>query len=219
MHALYNLVSGPLVWVAFIIFIGGSVYRLISMFRLAKKKDVFVYEYTSLYYGLRSIFHWIIPFANINSRERPVFTIVTFAFHICLLAVPVFLLAHIILWDESFNISWWSLPESTADIMAVIVIICCVFFLIRRLTQDEVKFVSSASDYIILAIVAAPFITGFIAYHQWMDYRFWIILHMLSGEIMLAVIPFTRLSHILFFPLNRAYLGSEFGAIRHARDY
>jgi hypothetical protein len=24
---------------------------------------------------------------------------------------------------------------------------------------------------------------------------------------------------MLFFPLNRAYIGSEFGAVRHCRDY
>ncbi len=219
MHDLYSFVRGPLAWVAFIIFIGGSLYRLISMMRLAKKKDIFAYEYTSLYYGLRSILHWIIPFANINSRERPVFTIFTFAFHICLLLAPIFLLAHIILWDESFSISWWSLPDSVADIMAVIVVVCCGYFLWRRLTQPEVKFVTFPSDFIILAIVAAPFITGFLAYHQLFAYKFMLILHMLAGEIMLAVIPFTRLSHMLFFPLNRAYIGSEFGAIRHVRDY
>lgn len=219
MHDLYSFVRGPLAWVAFIIFIGGSLYRLISMMKLAKKKDIFAYEYTSLYYGLRSILHWIIPFANINSRERPVFTIFTFAFHICLLAAPIFLLAHIILWDESFSISWWSLPDSVADIMAVIVVVCCGYFLWRRLTQPEVKFVTFPSDFIILAIVAAPFITGFLAYHQLFAYKFMLILHMLAGEIMLAVIPFTRLSHMLFFPLNRAYIGSEFGAIRHVRDY
>ena len=219
MHDLYSFVRGPLAWVAFIIFIGGSLYRLISMMKLAKKKDIFAYEYTSLYYGLRSILHWIIPFANINSRERPVFTVFTFAFHICLLAVPIFLLAHIILWDESFSISWWSLPDSVADIMAVIVVVCCGYFLWRRLTQPEVKFVTFSSDFIILDIVAAPFITGFLAYHQLFAYKFMLILHILCGEIMLAVIPFTRLRHMLFFPLNRAYIGSEFGAIRHVRDY
>ena len=105
MHGLYNFVRGPLAWVAFILFFGGILYRLVSMLRLARKKDIWVYEYFSLYYGLRSILHWIIPFANRNSRERPIFTIVTFAFHICLLAVPIFLLAHVILWDESFSIS------------------------------------------------------------------------------------------------------------------
>jgi nitrate reductase gamma subunit len=219
MHGLYNFVRGPLAWVAFIIFIGGSLYRLISMLRLARKKDIWVYEYTSLWFALRSILHWIVPFANINSRGRPIFTIVTFAFHICLLAVPIFLLAHIILWDESFNISWWNLPDSVAEIMIIIVIACCGYFLWRRVTQPEAKFVTSGVDYVILAIVVAPFITGFLAYHQWLGYKFWLILHILSGEIWLAAIPFTRLSHMLFFPLNRAYIGSEFGLVRHIQDY
>ncbi|MBW2173430.1 MAG: nitrate reductase [Deltaproteobacteria bacterium] len=219
MHDLYAFVRGPLAWVAFIIFIGGSLYRVISMLRLAKKKDVWVYEYTTWRYALRSIIHWIVPFANINSKQRPVFTIVTFTFHICLLLAPIFLLAHIILWDESFSISWWSLPDSVADIMAIIVVVSCGYFLWRRLTQPEAKFVTFGADYIVLAIVAAPFLTGFLAYHQWFNYQFMLILHILTGEIMLAVIPFTRLSHMLFFPLNRAYIGSEFGAVRHVEDY
>ena len=152
-------------------------------------------------------------------RRHPFITIVTFAFHICLLFVPIFLLAHIVLWDESWNISWWSISDSVADIMAVIVIAGCVFFLMRRVVSPEVKFVTSASDFVILAIVAAPFITGFLAYHQWFGYKFMLILHMLTGEIMLAAIPFTRLSHMLFFPFTRAYMGSEFGAVRHAKDW
>lgn len=219
MHALYNFVRGPLAWVAFILFFGGIVYRLVSMFWLAKKKDPVVFEHFSLYYGLRSILHWIVPFANRNSRERPIFTIVTFAFHLCLLVVPIFLLAHVILWEESFGISWWTLPESVADFMTIIVILGCGYFLWRRLTQPEVKFVTFASDYVILAIVAAPFITGFLAYHQWLGYKFWLILHILAGEVMLVAIPFTRLAHMIYSPFTRAYLGSEFGSVRHVKDY
>ncbi len=219
MHDLYNFVRGPLAWVAFIIFIGGILYRLVSMIILAKKKDVVVFEYFSLYYGLRSILHWITPFGTVNWRKRPVFTIVTFSFHICLLLAPIFLLAHIILWDESFNLTWWSLPDSVADIMAIIVVVACGYYLWRRLTQPEVNFVTFGSDYIILAIVAAPFITGFLAYHQWVEYKFMLILHILSGEIMLAAIPFTRLSHMFYSPFTRAYLGSEFGGVRHVKDW
>ena len=219
MHDIYNFVRGPLAWVAFIIFFGGSLYRLISMVMLAKKKDTFVFEYTSLRYGLRSILHWITPFGSVNWRKNPIFTIMTFAFHICLIGAPIFLLAHVILWDESFNITWWYLPDGVADIMTLIVVVGCGYFLYRRLILPEVKFVTSASDYIILAIVAIPFITGFLAYHQWFGYKFWLILHMFSGEIMLATIPFTRLSHMLFFVFTRAYMGSEFGNVRHARDW
>ena len=219
MHDLYNFVRGPLAWIAFTIFIVGSLYRLVSLVVLTKKKDAVVFEYVNFGYTVRSIFHWLLPFGSVNSRKRPIFTMVTFAFHICLLAVPVFLLAHVLLWEESFNINWWTLPDAVADIMTLVVVGGCGYFLWRRLTQPEAKFVTSTSDYVILAIVAAPFITGFLAYHQWLGYRFWLILHILAGEIMLVSIPFTRLSHMFFFPMTRGYLGSEFGGVRHARDW
>ena len=173
----------------------------------------------SLKYGLRSILRWSTPFATENMRRHPVLTIVGFAFHICLILTPIFLLAHVTLVDESWNLSWWTLPEGVAEIMILIVIAACVFFLVRRLVNPEVQYVTSASDYILLAIVAAPFITGFLVYYQWFGYQTLLILHILSGELMLVTIPFTRLSHMLFAPLTRAYMGSEFGGVRHARDW
>jgi nitrate reductase gamma subunit len=219
MHSLYNIVSGPLVWLAFIIFIGGSIYRLIRLISLVHKKEPFIYSYMSLKYGLRSILRWSTPFATENMRKHPALTIVAFAFHICLIITPIFLLAHVMLVDESWNLSWWTLPDGAAETMSLIVIAGCVFFLVRRLVSPEVQYVTSASDYIILAVVAAPFITGLVAYYQWFGYQFFMILHILSGEIMLVAIPFTRLSHMWFAPLTRAYMGSEFGGIRNARDW
>jgi nitrate reductase gamma subunit len=219
MHDLYNFVTGPLAWAAFIVFIAGSLYRLINMLYLVNKKEKFIYTYMSFKYSFRSIFHWIIPFATVNWKRHPVLTIVTFAFHICLIITPVFLLSHAILWGESWNISLWSLSDGVADIMTLVVVGSCIFFLVRRLVFPEVQYVTSASDYAILAIVAAPFITGFIAYHQWVNYQFFMILHIISGEIMLVAIPFTRLSHMLFSPFTRAYMGSEFGGVRNAKDW
>ena len=219
MHSLYNFVSGPLVWLAFIIFIGGCLYRLISLIVLVHKKEKFIYSYMSWKYSLRSIVRWSTPFATENMRRHPGITIVAYVFHICLILTPIFLLAHVTLIDESWDLSWWTLPETLAAIMTLLVIAACVFFLVRRLVSPEVKYVTSASDYILLAIVAAPFITGFLVYFQWFGYQTLLILHILSGEIMLVAIPFTRLSHMLLAPLTRAYMGSEFGGVRHARDW
>ena len=215
---MYELITGPLVWISFIIFIGGIVYQLISMLILAKKDKV-IYPYMSLKYSLRSIFHWIIPFASTNMRKRPIMTIVSFAFHICLLLTPIFLLAHNLLWYQSWNISWWTLPDNIADMMTIIVILACIFFLFRRIILPEVRFVTFASDYLLLLIALAPFITGFLAYHQCFAYKPMLIAHILSGEIMLIAIPFTRLSHMLFFLFTRAYMGSEFGAVRNSKDW
>jgi nitrate reductase gamma subunit len=219
MHDLYIFITGPLAWAAFILFIGGSLYRLVAMLVLAGKKERFVFSYMSFKYGLRSILHWITPFAAVNMRRHPILTIVAFAFHIGLILTPIFLLSHVILWDESWNVSWWSLPDGVADLMTMVVILSCVFFFVRRLISPEVQFVTSASDYVILAIVAAPFVTGFLAYHQWFAYRFFMVLHILAGEIMLVAIPFTRLSHMIYSPFTRAYMGSEFGGVRHAKDW
>ncbi|MGB9710554.1 MAG: hypothetical protein ACPLZA_03530 [Thermodesulfovibrio sp.] len=71
-----------------------------------------------------------------------------------------------------------------------------------------------------IIIVAAPFITGFLAHYElFFEYRIMLTIHMITGEIMLATIPFTRLSHMFFFWLIRTHIGSEFGAVRHSRDY
>ena len=219
MHDLYNFVTGPMVWVTFIIFLGGSAYRLWRLLALVSEKEKFIHSYMSLKYSLRSIVRWSIPFSTANMRRHPWMTIVTFAFHICLVITPIFLMAHVLMWEEAWSVSWPTLPDTVADVMTLIVIGGCLFFLLRRLILPEVKFVTSASDFVLLAIVAAPFVTGFLAYHQWGNYPVFMILHIVCGEIMLVVIPFTRLSHMLFAPLTRAYMGSEFGAIRHARDW
>ncbi|MGD8364547.1 MAG: respiratory nitrate reductase subunit gamma [Desulfobacterales bacterium] len=219
MREIYNFVSGPLAWLAFILFFGGCLYRLVRLFMLVKEKEPFIFTYMSWKYSLRSIFHWIIPFGTVNWRRHPVLTVVTFVFHISLLITPIFLLSHVILVDEALNLSWWTIPDAWADVLTVVVIIGCLFFLVRRLTQPEVKFVTSASDFVILTIVAAPFITGFIAYHQWIDYPVMMVLHVVAGEVLLVAMPFTRLSHMLLSPFTRAYMGSEFGKVRHARDW
>ncbi|HTY22800.1 MAG TPA: nitrate reductase [Desulfomonilaceae bacterium] len=215
---MYDFVSGPLVWIAFILFVGGLAYQFIRMLRMAQKDKV-VYPYMSLKYGFRSLLHWLVPFASRNMRMRYETTIVTFAFHICLLLVPIFLTAHVVMFSSAWGPQWGTFSEGVADSLTALVILAAFFFLTRRWMLPEVRFVTLPSDYLLLAIVAAPFLTGFIAHHQWFGYETMVVIHMISGAVMLVAIPFTRLSHMLFFPFTRAYMGSEFGAVRHAKDW
>ena len=219
MSELYRWATGPLLWATFIIFIGGSLFRLALLVRMVHRKERFIYSYMSLRYGLRSILHWLTPFGTATWCLHPWLTVVTFAFHLCLIVTPVFLLAHIVLVDEAWNVSWRALPDGLAVGMSVVVIAGGAFFLIRRRVVPEVAYVTSASDYLILLITVAPFATGLIAYFQWFDVRLFTLLHVLTGEAMLVAIPFTRIGHMLYAPLTRAYMGSEFGGVRHARDW
>ncbi|MCF8061968.1 MAG: respiratory nitrate reductase subunit gamma [Deltaproteobacteria bacterium] len=219
MHQVYGFVVGPLAWIAFAVFVLGSIWKMYTMYRSAKTRDGQVLAYWNLKYALRSIIHWSVPFWPVNSRRHPFMTIVSFTFHICLVLVPVFLLAHVMLWDYYHGFRFWSLPEGAADVMTFLVILACLVFAVRRILLREVRYVTSAMDWAVLAIVFLPFLTGFLAYHQIGPYRVMIILHILFGEIMLAAIPFTRLSHMLLSPFSRGYIGSEFGGVRKAKDW
>ena len=215
---MYDFVSGPLVWIAFIVFLSGLIFRFVRMLVKAKKDKV-VYPYMSLYYSLRSLVHWIIPFASKNMRLRYEVTIVTFAFHMCLVLVPIFLTAHVAIFSAAWGPKWATFSAGTADALTIVVILAGIFFLLRRLMLPEVRFVTFASDYIILAIAMAPFVTGLMARMQWFNYDIMVAIHMIAGCLMLIAIPFTRLSHMLFFPFSRAYMGSEFGYVRNSKDW
>jgi nitrate reductase gamma subunit len=207
---LYELLRGPLLWLAFGVFIGGMVIRVALFVGTSVKKDKPIYRFFSWKWLGLSIVHWVLPL-NETAKKHPVVTLVGFLFHICLIVTPVFLLAHGVLWYESWGISWWSLSEKVADYMALVTIGCGLFFVVRRLASPYVRVVTTAADYVLLAVTLAPFITGYLAYHQYFDYYTVLILHMIFGEIMLVVIPFTKLSHFLMFFISRAVTGMEFG--------
>jgi hypothetical protein len=82
-----------------------------------------------------------------------------------------------------------------------------------------VRLVTSPGDFLLATLVLAPFATGLLAYYQLFEYQIIVIIHMWTGAIWLAMIPFTRISHMLFFPLTRAYMGCEFGYVRGTRDW
>ncbi len=216
---MYQFATGPLAWLAFGIFFGGMIYRVVSIVKLAQAKDKVVFNHLDLNWSLKSIFRWLVPFGSRSMREKPVLTVVAFLFHLCLLITPVFLVAHNVIMKERWGVSFWTISENTADILTIILIACVVFYILRRIALPDVRLITTAYDYLLLAIVAAPFITGFLAYHQFSSYQFWIIVHVLSGEIMLIAIPFTKLSHMLLFFLTRAHIGSEMGQRRGAATW
>jgi nitrate reductase gamma subunit len=207
---LYELLRGPLLWLAFGVFVGGMVVRVALFVRTSVKKDKPIYRFFSWKWLWLSIVHWVLPL-NETAKKHPVVTLAGFLFHISLIVTPLFLLAHGVLWYESWGISWWSLSEKVADYMALVAIGCGLFFVVRRIASPHVRVVTTAADYVLLAVSLAPFITGYLAYHQYFDYYTVMILHMIFGEIMLVVIPFTKLSHFLMFFVSRAVTGMEFG--------
>jgi len=128
-------------------------------------------------------------------------------------------MAHSVLIFESYGVLWKNISNSLADFMTLFVLFSCIFFFVRRLVITEVRMVSKRSDFILLIIIFISFLTGFIAFHQMGPYRPFLILHILSSEILIAMIPFTRLWHMIVYPFTRYYMGADFGSVLKTRDW
>ena len=193
---MYAFVTGPLAWLSFTIFIVGIIARIIWYFKgLNWQMDRVAYK-EHMAYGIkgaiRSIVFWLIPFGTHSWRFYPFFTICFFTFHIGLLFTPLFIYGHNVLLQERFGWSLWAMPESMATFLTI----------------------AEPYDYLVLVIAVAPFVTGLLANLQIGNYNFWLIAHILSGEIFLVAIPLTKLSHFIGFFLSRAQLGMDYGIKR-----
>ena len=215
---MYAFVTGPLAWITFLVFSFGLIWRFIWYARgLNWQADRVAYTEYAVYGvkgALRSIIAWLIPFGTHSWRFYPIFTVLVFVFHIGLLITPLFLLGHNLLLEERWGFSLPAIPEALADILTVAMMVAGVFILLRRIALSQVRILTTPYDLLVLVIAIAPFFTGFLAHQQVGNYNFWLIAHILSGEIMLMAIPFTKLSHFLLFFLSRAQLGMDFGIKR-----
>jgi nitrate reductase gamma subunit len=217
-------IEGPLVSIAFVIFVVGLLYQGNQFFKLTRKKEWILPPLSGMEKHVsktvaQSIIAGLVSLKGTLWKTDPVMMMVTSVFHICLILVPLFLLGHNILLDQSWGLSLWSLRESIADGLTVAVLICVAFFMMRRLFLARVRAITSFYDYVVLLIAASPFLTGFLAYHQWFDYPIVMLLHILAGELMLITLPFTKLGHMLFFFLYRFLIGSEYSFTRGSRTW
>jgi nitrate reductase gamma subunit len=219
---MVDFIRGQLISIAFVIFILGLIFQLFQFFKLTKKKE-WVYPPSQITSEKKTAGQWVaFCLVSLNGtlwKTDPLMMIMTSVFHVFLISVPIFLLGHNIVLDQSWGLSLWSLPESITDILTVVVLICAAFFLARRLCLARVRAITTTYDYVILLIAAAPFLTGYFAYHQWFNYDTVMTLHILAGEVMLITIPFTKLGHMLFFFLYRFLIGSEYSFAKGARAW
>jgi nitrate reductase gamma subunit len=212
----YAFVEGPLLWVAFLIFIIGTLARAALFLFASFKMDKIIYQHFSLKYILSSLVRWLLPL-NKSVPKNPVFTILTYTFHLCLIVLPIWIYQHIIYWELSrFEWSWASIPAGLAEWMTLTFLAIAFFFLLRRIFSPDIRLLSTFSDYFLLVVTVMPFLTGYFLAHGTLDGIPFLkanmqLIHILSGEVMLILIPFTKLSHFVLFFFSRGATAVEFG--------
>jgi nitrate reductase gamma subunit len=224
-------IKGPMVWIAFGLFFAGLIVQGWRFFAISRKKDLAYTPGTEKKKKSKKVkakkkkpktimerFQPLVAFAdkrwsnleNSMFRTHPLVTVVTIIFHVFLFVIPIFLLAHNELFRKAFGFSLPSLSDQTTDMMTIIFLMCGGFFLYRRIFVRRVRAITTLWDIVLLAVTLTPFITGFLAFRQWGDYSTVMIVHIVSGELMLILIPFTKLGHMIYFFLYRLLIGSEY---------
>ena len=145
---------------------------------------------------------WIFPFKK-AFEARAVFSFTSMLFHLCILVTPIFLGAHILLWERGLGISWPALGNVAADYLALLAILTGMALLAQRVGASASRAISRGQDYFLPLLIIVPFITGYLAMHPYLNpfgYNGTMFVHVMSGNLIFLLIPFTKMSHVVLFP-------------------
>lgn len=153
---------------------------------------------------LRDTAAWLLPYGK--ARSAAVFAVASFLFHIAAIVTPIFLAAHIALWQRGLGISWPAIPQVAADYMTLTAIAALAVLFIKRVSARATRALSGAQDYVIPLVVMIPFVTGYLAMHPGVnpfEYDATMFVHVASGNVVLILLPFSKLSHAVLFPTTQ----------------
>ncbi|MEJ2679256.1 MAG: hypothetical protein P8174_09320 [Gemmatimonadota bacterium] len=153
----------------------------------------------------RDALSWVVPVRHIEPGSR-LFSVASYMMHIGLLIVPLFLLDHVVLWRGFLGVHLPAIGQDMADMLTLVTIGCIVLLLAFRIFSARHRLVSRSSDYLLLALLLLPFLSGYLASHPGVNPLPWqtmMLTHLLSGELLFVLVPFTKLAHVVLFFFDR----------------
>lgn len=126
-------------------------------------------------------------------------------FHAGLIALPLFVAAHVFAWRRAVGFAWFALPKEVSDWLAVATVAAgAALFLMSSI--DLARGVTEGRRPVWVLVLLVPVATGYLAANfafQPESYRFLMLLHVYSGNFILAVLPFTRVADCVLQPWTR----------------
>jgi nitrate reductase gamma subunit len=206
MHEWLDWARGPAFRFAFAFMVLGFlrlvVLNLISLRGVLKRSGNGTVPFRQI--ALESA-KWVTPFRKIPSRKA-LFVAASMAFHVALILVPVFLGAHLLLWQRSVGFSLPALSNPMATTLTAIGIAAGFVLLVERVLGKTARSLSRAQDYLLLALVLVVFVSGFLAMHPGVNpflYDSTMFVHVMGGNLIFVFLPFSKLSHAVLFPFNQ----------------
>jgi nitrate reductase gamma subunit len=148
---------------------------------------------------------WIIPVNALRGTRMP-YTVASVVFHIGVLLVSLFLAGHVQLIKKGIGVAWPTLPPAAADVLTLTTLAALFALLLLRLADRAARFLSGFQDWFLLVLCIVPVLSGYYVAHPAgnpFPYPLTYLIHLLSAELLLTLIPFTKLAHVFLFPFTR----------------
>lgn len=192
---------------ALMLFAAGVVLRLFEIFALGRKADLASPRPDSPGSGWRTIVMRSVPKADTLKRDAVTY-ISGYMFHIGLLASIFFFAPHIEFFRSLTGFRWPGLPTALVDALVVMAMVALGVSLAHRLTSPVKRLLSGVTDYVAWSMTLLPLLTGYLAYHHLLlEYTLMLALHLFSIELLLVLLPFTKLFHAFSIFISRWYNG------------
>mgnify|MGYP005842877959 CR=1 FL=1 len=145
---------------------------------------------------------WLVPITRVFTTRR-LFSVVSFLFHLTLLAAIVLHQDHILIVKKTVGVSWPFLDRDIINFLTIMCILCALVLIFFRLFKKSGRALSDGMDYFILLLISAVLISGFVASKAInpLSYGTMLIVHALCGNAILMIIPFSRLGHFILYPI------------------
>jgi nitrate reductase gamma subunit len=154
----------------------------------------------------RQTLHWLLPAGRLWNG-RPLYSSVSFVWHVGLLSVPVFLSSHVLLWRRSLGFGWPVLPHGLANALTLVTVAGSLGLFAGRLLDRGARALSRPQDHAWPLLLAVPFASGYLCTNAALGpraYQVAILVHVYSADLVMALIPFTKAAHCVLEPLSQA---------------
>jgi len=193
------------------IFVLGTLWRLFEIYSLGRKPDLAVPRHRTGASGLHTMFRRSVPPPGMFKRSATSY-VAGYVFHIGLFVIVFLFAQHIKLIQDLTGLSWPNLPAQFIDATAVVTLATMLLVLVERINKPVKRFLSTFGDYAGWALTFLPVLTGFLATkHLLFSYTWMLALHILSVELLLVFLPFTKLIHVFTLWGSRWYNGDVNG--------
>ncbi len=138
--------------------------------------------------------------------NRGFYSVLSTAFHVGVILVPVFLLGHVRLWRRGMGIGWPALPMSVADALTLLTLATGVLLVIGRAWFVASRQMSRPQDWLLPPLIALEFLSGYLLAHPGSNpigLQSLTLIHVGVGDLLLLVTPFTKIAHCAMLPFSQ----------------